>query len=64
MEQVAVFITDKKLWTLSVYLPDISGGQIGKCFAFSLFSILPAIYVLYAGRDILMDGIIIKGMED
>lgn len=40
------------------------GGQIGKCFAFSLFSILPAIYVLYAGRDILMDGIIIKGMED
>lgn len=64
VEQVAVFITDKKLWTLSVYLPDISGGQIGKCFAFSLFSILPAIYVLYAGRDILMDGIIIKGMED
>lgn len=62
VEPVAVFINDKKLWMLSVYLPDVTSGEIGKTFAYSLFSILPAIYVLYAGRNILADGIMIKGM--
>ena len=64
VEPVAVFINDKKLWMLSVYLPDVTSGEIGKTFAYSLFSILPAIYVLYAGRNILADGIMIKGMEN
>ena len=64
VEPVTVFIKDKRLWLLSVYLPDISKGEIGLPLAYSLFSILPAIYILYAGRDILSDGVVIKGMEN
>lgn len=64
VEQPVVFLKDKALWPLSVYLPDIAQGSIGRTFTFALFSCIPPLVVFYMGKDILADGISIGSAED
>ncbi len=61
IEQPIVFIKDSELWTLSVYIPEFSSENIGRAFAFSLFSIVPAIIVFILGRNALENGFSIDG---
>lgn len=64
VEQPVVFLKDKYLWPLSVYLPDIAEGKIGRAFTFALFSCIPSIIIFYMGKDTLADGISIGSAED
>lgn len=61
IEQPVAFIKEKSLWTLSVYLPEFNSGNIGSAFAFSLFSIIPALLVFILGRNVLISGLSIEG---
>lgn len=61
VEQPVVFIKEKSLWTLSVYLPEFHSGNIGSAFAFSLFSMIPALLVFILGRNVLTNGLSIEG---
>ena len=64
VEQPVVFLKDKYLLPLSVYLPDMTGGSAGKAFAFALFSCIPSLIIFYIGKDILAEGISIGSADD
>lgn len=64
VEQPVVFLRDKSLWPLSVYLPEVSAGGAGRAFAFALFSCIPSLIVFYIGRDVLAEGISIVSSDD
>ena len=61
VEQPVVFLKEKNLWTLSIFIPEINGENVGVAFAYSLFSILPAILVFWLGRELLEQGIMAQG---
>ena len=61
VEQPVVFIKTESLWTLSVYIPEFTSDNIGRAFAFSLFSIIPALVVFILGRNALVNGFSIDG---
>lgn len=64
VEQPVVFLRDRSLWPLSVYLPEVSAGGAGRAFAFALFSCIPSLIVFYIGRDVLAEGISIGSSDD
>ena len=64
VEQPVVFLRDKSLWPLSVYLPEVSAGGAGRAFAFALFSCITSLIVFYIGRDVLAEGISIGSSDD
>lgn len=64
VEQPVVFLKDKYLWPLSVYLPNVEEGNIGRAFTFALFSCIPSVLIFYIGKDILADGISLGSAED
>ena len=64
VEQPVVFLKDKYLWPLSVYLPNVTEGSAGRAFTFALFSCVPSLIVFYVGRVILAEGISIGSAED
>lgn len=64
VEQPVVFLRDRSLWPLSVYLPEVSAGGAGRAFAFALFSCIPSLIVFYMGRDVLAEGISIGSADD
>ena len=64
VEQPVVFLRDRSLWPLSVYLPEVSAGGAGRAFAFALFSCIPSLIVFYIGRDVLAEGISIGSADD
>ena len=47
VEQPVVFLKDKYLWPLSVYLPNVAVGSAGRAFTFALFSCIPSFIVFY-----------------
>ena len=59
-----VFLRDKSLWPLSVFLPEVSAGGAGRAFAFALCSCIPSLIVFYIGRDVLAEGISIGSSDD
>ena len=59
----AIFLKDKSLLPLSVYLPDVTEGCAGKTFAFALFSCIPSLIIFYIGKDILAEGISIGSAD-
>lgn len=64
VEQPVVFLKDKSLWPLSVYIPNIVEGSMGRTFSFALFSCVPSLIIFYIGKDILADGISIGSTDD
>lgn len=64
VEQPVVFLKDKTLWPLSVYIPNIVEGSMGRTFSFALFSCVPSLIIFYIGKDILADGILIGSTDD
>ena len=63
VEKPVVFLKDKSLLPLSVYLPDVTEGCAGKTFAFALFSCIPSLIIFYIGKDILAEGISIGSAD-
>lgn len=57
IEQPLVFLQTKRLWPLSMYLPEIKEGQMGFALACSFVALLPALCVFGMGQKYLEQGI-------
>lgn len=64
MEQPLVFLEDKALWPLSLYLPEISWTQAGFALCASFVTLIPAVFVFVLGQDYLEQGIIYSGLKE
>ncbi len=63
MEQPLAFLEDKKLWPLSLYLPEISWTQAGFAFGASVITLIPAVFIFLSGQEYLEKGIIYSGLK-
>lgn len=63
MEQPMAFLTEKYLWPLSLYLPEITWGSAGYAFCASVITLIPAVFVFVLGQDYLEQGIIYSGLK-
>lgn len=57
IEQPLVFLEDKSLWPLSLYLPNVNMSNIGLAFAASVVTLIPSILVFLGGQSYLEQGI-------
>ena len=64
IEQPMAFLKTKKLWPLSLYLPNIGLEQAGSAFAASMVTLAPAILVFLAGQDYLEQGIVSTAVKE
>lgn len=64
IEQPLTFLSDKTLWPLSLYLPNISLENAGIAFASSVVTLAPAIFVFFAGQDYLEQGIVAAAVKE
>lgn len=64
IEQPMAFLKTKSLWTLSLFLPNISLEKAGLAFAASAVVLLPAVLVFLAGQDYLEQGIISTAIKE
>lgn len=64
MEQPLAFLNEISKWPLSLYLPEISWTQAGYCFAASVITLIPAVFVFVMGQDYLEQGIIYSGLKE
>lgn len=63
IEQPLAFLEDKKLWPLSLYLPEIDWTQAGFAFSASVIMLIPAVFVFVMGQDYLEQGIVYSGLK-
>lgn len=63
MEQPMAFLTEKSIWPLSLYLPEITWGSAGYAFCVSVITLIPAVFVFVLGQDYLEQGIIYSGLK-
>ncbi len=65
IEQPLTFLKEKKLFPLSVFLPDITSvRQSGMAFAASVVTFLPALLVFLGGQDYLEKGIMAGAVKE
>ena len=64
IEQPLVFLHTKKLWPLSLYLPEIKEGQTGFALCCSLVALLPALCVFGMGQQYLELGITAAAVKE
>lgn len=64
IEQPMTFLTTKSSWPLSMYLPQIDGGNAGVSLCASFVALLPAVFVFMAGQDYLEQGIASSAMKE
>lgn len=57
LEQPMIFLKTPSLWPLSLFQPRITAETAGAAFAASVFALLPAIWVFFAGYEFLECGI-------
>lgn len=64
LEQPMAFLTDKTLWPLSLFLPEIGLERAGFAFAGSAIMLIPAVFVFLLGRDYLEQGIVAAALKE
>lgn len=64
IEQPLAFLEDRRLWPLSLYLPQIGLGDAGYAFGAACVALIPAILVFATGQDYLEKGIISSGIKE
>lgn len=57
VEQPMLFLEDARLWTLPLYLPDISLENAGFSLAAAVITLMPSLLIFFAGQDRLENGI-------
>jgi multiple sugar transport system permease protein len=57
VEQPLVFLRDKALWPLSLFLPNIGLEQAGIAFVAAVIALVPSLLVFFVGKDYLEQGI-------
>lgn len=58
VEQPMTFLKTRKLWPLSLLLPDIEAGNIGFAFGVSVLTFLPPLLLFLTGQEYLEQGIV------
>ena len=64
IEQPMTFLTTKSRWPLSLFLPEIDGGNAGLSLCASLAALLPAVFVFLMGQDYLEQGIASSAIKE
>lgn len=64
IEQPLVFLKDKAIWPLSLYLPNISADNLGVSLAASAIMLTPALLIFLAGQKYLEKGIVASGINN
>lgn len=65
IEQPLTFLKEKRLFPLSIFLPDItSASQSGMAFAASVITFFPALLVFLGGQDYLEQGIMAGAVKE
>ena len=64
LEQPLVFLKDKTLWPLSLYLPTVTADNAGVSLAASVIMLVPALLIFLFGQKYLEAGISAAGMKD
>lgn len=65
IEQPLTFLKEKRLFPLSIFLPDITSvSQSGMAFAASVVTFLPALLVFLGGQDYLEQGIMAGAVKE
>ena len=63
LEQPMTFLRTSAKYPLSLFLPQISMEQAGVGLAASLFMLIPAMFIFFAGQDYLEQGIAVSGLK-
>lgn len=64
IEQPLIFIKDKSLWPLSMFLPEIASGSGGLYLASSVLMIIPSMLIFLFGQKYLEKGIRASGLKE
>lgn len=64
IEQPLVFLRDRSLWPLSLYLPEIVTGKAGVSLVASIVMLMPALLIFAAGQTHLEAGIRAAGLKE
>lgn len=64
VEQPLTFLSDKSLWPLSLYLPNISVDKAGVSMAASIVMMIPAVLIFLFGQKYLEQGIRASGLKE
>lgn len=64
LERPMTFLKTKSLWPLSMFLPQIHGGNAGFSLCASLVALLPALFVFLMGQDYLEQGIASSAVKE
>lgn len=64
IEQPMLFLTDKSLWPLSLYLPQIASDNLSLSVVTSLITLIPAILIFLFGQKYLELGIQASGIKE
>lgn len=64
IEQPLIFLKDKSLWPLSLFMPDISAGSGGLYLAASVLMIIPSMLIFLFGQKHLEKGIRAAGLKE
>lgn len=57
IEQPLVFLKDKSLWPLSLFLPNVTADNVGVALAASVLTLIPALLVFFLGEEALEEGV-------
>lgn len=64
IEQPMTFLQDKKLWPLSLYLPNIAADRVSVSFVASVVMMIPAVLLFFYGQQYLEQGIAASGLKE
>lgn len=64
IEQPLIFLKDKSLWPLSLFMPDITSGRGGLYLAASVLMIIPSMLIFLFGQKYLEKGIRASGLKE
>lgn len=64
IEQPLIFLKDKFLWPLSLFMPDITSGRGGLYLAASVLMIIPSMLIFLFGQKYLEKGIRASGLKE
>lgn len=64
IEQPMIFLENKQLWPLSMYLPNIELGEAGIAFAASIIALSPSLLIFFSGQAYLEMGIASTALKE
>lgn len=64
VEQPLIFLKTKRLWPLSLYLPEVDLSHAGSALCASFVALVPALFVFLYGQDYLEQGIVASAIKE